>query len=331
MKVIPKIVLILIAVATLAILITFIIIAPPRTTGIVLPAEMDMEQAVESLDVMENTWQTALPQTDIYRLVTEHFNSPLPEGKTKKKAIVIGYDGCRIDTFRLLGKEHDSAFLTLLNDGGHAVFSYCGGVNYPEENIQYTSTAPGWLSMLTGVWANSIGVTDNGQPKPLEPKTMLISLVEDSTIDSSAFYVSWDGHFSKKSATYINEKNYIKEKGLNVNFKRALTDRGTNLNVLSDLKKDDCSDFIFLTLEYTDHNGHNTGFSVQNPNYVAGFYAAERCGKSFIDAIKSRETYDTEDWLILMTTDHGGIRGSHGGSSFDERITYIVSNKDIIE
>ena len=32
----------------------------------------------------------------------------------------------------------------------------------------------------------------------------------------------------------------------------------------------------------------------------------------------------------LITTDHGGTGGSHGGPSFEERMTFIVSNKDIL-
>ena len=293
--------------------------------------EMDYEASLQSLDMMENTWQTAVPQTEIYKLITEHFNAPLPEGKTEKKAIVIGYDGCRVDNFRLLANSKKSAVNTLLNDGGEAVFSYCGGVNYPAKNIQDTSTAPGWGSMLTGVWADTHKIYGNGQPKEIEPRTLLLSLVEDKVIDSSAFYVSWAGHFSKKTATYINEKNYIEANNINANFKRALNDTGTAKNVLADLNSENCSDFIFLTLEYTDHNGHGTGFSLQNPKYVNAFRNADAAGADFIDAIKASPAYDSEDWLILITTDHGGINKSHGGPSFEERITFIVSNKAIVE
>ena len=150
-------------------------------------AEMAFEDELVSLDMMDNTWQTALPQTEIHRLISEHFAAPLPEGKTEKKAIVIGYDGCRGDNFRLVENAKRSAVKTLLDEGGHAVFSYAGGVNYPEENTQDTSTAPGWCSMLTGVWSDVHHITGNGQPKDVEPKTLLLQLVEDKTIDSSAF------------------------------------------------------------------------------------------------------------------------------------------------
>lgn len=293
--------------------------------------EAQFEKTVESLTLMENRWQDALPQTAIHKMIDIHFNSSLPEGKTEKKAIVIGYDGCRVDNFTLLNNENESAINTLINDGGSCVYSYCGGVNYPEKNTQMTSTAPGWCSMLTGVLADTHGVYKNYQPKAVEPKTLFITLEEDKLIDSSAFYVSWKGHFTKEKATYVNELEYIEQNGLNSVFLRAENDAGTVDNVLADLKRDDCSDFIFLTLEYTDHSGHNTGFSLDNPEYVEGFYNADKAGAEFIEAIKARPTYDNEDWLIIITTDHGGVLKNHGGSSFCERLTFIVSNKDIVE
>ena len=292
--------------------------------------DVPFDQAVDMLNVMSNTWQEALPQTAVYDLIEAHFNAPLPDGKTQKKAIVIGYDGCRVDTFRLLPTSKRSAINTLLDMGGKAIFTYAGGVPYPHANTQATSTAPGWCSMLTGVLADVHGITNNGQPKAIEPKTLLLSLVEDGVVDNSAFYVSWDGHFSKKDSTYINEKHYAKDEGVDATFRRALFDPGTKFNIISDLKKKDCTDFIFSTLEYTDHAGHSTGFTPSNVKYVSAFRNAEATGTDIIETILNRDTYDTEDWLILITTDHGGTGVSHGGPSFEERMTFIVSNKEIL-
>lgn len=291
--------------------------------------EEDFETEINGLKMMDNTWEDALPQTEVYNLIKNHFDSPLAEGKTVKKAIVIGYDGCRVDNFRLLDTAERSAINHLLDGGGHAVFTYAGGVNYPEKNVQDTSTAPGWCSMLTGVLSDVHKITKNNVPKEVEPKTLLISLVEDGTVDSSAFYVSWDGHFIRKKSTYINEKAYIEENKINSVFLDAGDDNGTRDNIISDLQKPDCSDFIFSTLEYTDHAGHSTGFTLNNADYKNAFRNAEMTGLDIIEAIESRATYDSEDWLILITTDHGGIKTKHGGRSFEERITFIVSNKEI--
>ncbi len=292
-------------------------------------AEMDFETELNSISVMENTWDTALPQTVIHDLIQAHFDSPLPEGKTEKKAIVIGYDGCRTDTFRLLETSKRSAINLLLQNGGHAIFTYAGGANYPQKLLQKTSTAPGWCSMLTGVLSDVHGVTGNDTPKGVEPKTLLLSLVESGSVDSSAMYVSWKKHFSTDKATYRAEKDYAESNSIPAVYLRAEDDAGTRQNILDDLAKADCTDFIFSTHEYTDHAGHGSGFSLQNIEYVDGFRNAEAAGVDIIEAVESRPTYAEEDWLILITTDHGGIQKDHGGESFEERITFIVSNKEL--
>ena len=294
-------------------------------------SEMDFEEELDSLDMMDNTWEEALPQTYVYELIKAHFDSPLPDGKTEKKAIVIGYDGCRADTFRLLETSRKSAINTLLESGGHAIFTYAGGANYPEEQIQKTSTAPGWCSILTGVLSDVHGVTGNSTPKALEPKTLLLSLVEDGTIDSSAFYVSWPTHLSKRNGTYRAELDYAEANGIPAVYRLADDDDGTKQNILDDIAKDNCSDFIFSTHEYTDHAGHGSGFSLQNIKYVSAFRDAEATGVDIIEAIENRPTYASEDWLIMITTDHGGIKKNHGGPTIDERITFIVSNKEILQ
>ena len=72
----------------------------------------------------ENTIETAIPQTELYNIVKEHFKSPLPEGKTEKKAIIIGYDGCRADVLTKMQHEKSGVF-ELLRNGGSINLSYC--------------------------------------------------------------------------------------------------------------------------------------------------------------------------------------------------------------
>lgn len=314
----------------LAWLVTFFMMIGGLFTGSnKLDTIKDYTDRVQSVEVFGNTMETAVPQTEIYRLVKSHFESALPAGKTQKKVLVLGYDGCRADLFALLGDAQNSAVRTLVNGGGQAVLSYCGGVNYPAINTQATSTAPGWCSMLTGEWANVHGIKDNGIEKSNDHLTMLTTLVEEKTIADSAFYVSWSGHFSRPGTTYWREKQYVEQKNLPVNFCGASDDDGTIKNVLTDLEKTDCSDFIFTILEYCDHAGHTTGFSVKNKFYAEAFADAEKTGKTILDAVYGRETFDTEDWLILITTDHGGYNLGHGKPSLQERMTFIIANKKV--
>lgn len=276
----------------------------------------------------ENTVETAVPQTEIYNIIKEHFESELPEGKTEKKAIIIGFDGCRADVLKEMQSEN-SVISAMLQDGASINLAYCGGVNYPAENTQDTSTAPGWCSILTGVWADEHGITANGIQKSLEYKTLLTTLVEDGVIDNSTFITKWKGHFSKKKSTYILEKEYCEENNLNVAFNRCENDEVSYKFTLEEIGKKDCADFIFVIYEPTDSTGHNLGFTINNPEYKEAFKTADNYGYNTLNAIKQRETYATEDWLIIVTSDHGGINTDHGGASIQERMTFIVTNKEI--
>ena len=275
----------------------------------------------------ENTIETAVPQTELYNIIKEHFDSPLADGKTEKKAIIIGYDGCRADVLTEM-VDGKSAVDTLLDDGASINLAYCGGVNYPAPNTQDTSTAPGWCSILTGVWASEHGITANGITKSLEYKTLLTTLIEESKIDSSSFITKWKGHFDRKNATYNEEKDYCEENNLNVSFNRLKNDEASHEYTLNEVSKKDCADFIFVIYEPTDSTGHNYGFTINNPRYKEAFNTADQYGFETIDAIKQRATYDTEDWLIIITSDHGGIGTDHGGASIQERMTFIITNKE---
>lgn len=274
----------------------------------------------------ENTVETAVAQTELYDMIYDHFNSPLPEGKTEKKAIVIGYDGCRADTLTLT-ENNFSGINKMLGNGASLKLAYCGGVNYPAENTQDTSTAPGWCSVLTGVWADKNGVTGNGITKTMEYKTLMTSLTEEKVIDSASFITSWNGHFETDNSTYKLEKEYCEENGLNVRFNYCLEDTASARTAIKDIKSDDCSDFIFAIYEGTDHAGHTFGFSSNNPIYRAGFRLNDILAYRTLEAIESRDTYESEDWLIILTSDHGGFETDHGGPSIQERMIFILTNK----
>ena len=275
----------------------------------------------------ENTLETAISQTALYDVIKNHFTSDLPEGKTEKKAIVIGFDGCRADVLNLVGSEN-SAISTLMSEGASINLTYCGGVNYPEVNTQDTSTAPGWCSILTGQWADVHGITGNDITKNLDTKTLMTSLTEEKIIDSASFITKWAGHFSRDKATYLLEKEYCEENNLNVAFNKCKNDEASHDFVLGEVSKEDCADFIFVIYEPNDSTGHGKGFSYNNPEYQSAFIQSDSYAYETLSAIRERESYETEDWLIIITSDHGGIKKEHGGESIQERMTFAIMNAE---
>ncbi len=275
----------------------------------------------------KNTIETAYPQTDLYNIINEHFRSELPQGKTEKKVAVIGFDGCRADILNEV-QEDNSAISYLLKNGASNNLTYCGGVNFPAENTQATSTAPGWCSILTGAWADEHGITGNGITKELEPKTLMTTLIEEKIIDNAAFITKWKGHFTNNNATYNIEKAYCEENNIDVDFNLRSGKKDIHTGAMEEVTGTDCADFVFIIYENTDSAGHDFGFTYNNPVYKNGFGTEDAYGYEVIKAIEARETYNSEDWLIIVTSDHGGIGTGHGGASIQERMTFVVMNKE---
>jgi predicted AlkP superfamily pyrophosphatase or phosphodiesterase len=92
----------------------------------------------------------------------------------------------------------------------------------------------------------------------------------------------------------------------------------------------DAPDLSWIYLEFTDDMGHKFGDSPEM--YEAVKTADKQMGKVF-EVISLREKNHHEEWLIVITTDHGRdaeTGRNHGGQSDRERTTWIVSSKPIV-
>lgn len=289
----------------------------------------DYVSQLESMGIFDNNSDSAMPQTVVHKLITEHFEAPLPKGKTTKKAIFIGYDGFRADGIENIQSNKNSAIMHVKSQGG-LYFTFSGGV--AGVNEQATSTAPSWMAMLTGGWGEYNGVTDNGQIKSENADTFIISLAKKGY--SGSFTTSWREHTALTYRPDIAES--IKE-GLLVEYTHQIDDTATYYQVLKYVSKPENAqktpqqdpDVIFFTLEFTDHAGHDTGFGNQNKDYIQACKDADAYGYDIVKTIEARSTYEQEDWLIIVSTDHGGTRRSHGGQSIFERTTWLSCNKSI--
>jgi bisphosphoglycerate-independent phosphoglycerate mutase (AlkP superfamily) len=82
----------------------------------------------------------------------------------------------------------------------------------------------------------------------------------------------------------------------------------------------------WVYLEFTDDVGHALGDSPQQMEAVS--IMDGNVGKIW-NAVSNRQKSHDEDWLVVVTTDHGRdpVTGKdHGGQSERERTTWIVTN-----
>ena len=85
-------------------------------------------------------------------------------------------------------------------------------------------------------------------------------------------------------------------------------------------------DLSWLYLEYTDDMGHRYGDS---PQQLQAIDWLDGQVSRVWDAIQYRTKNYPEDWVIIITTDHGRDSKSgrnHGGQSDRERTTWIITN-----
>lgn len=289
-------------------------------------AEKQYMRRLDTRGVFDNTTKTAFPQTVFANVVRKHFKKA--NGKTPK-ALLIGFDGARAEAMHLLSDSADeqvtgvlfaseySAVQTLKAQGG-LYLSYAGGeMGYPQE----TSTAQGWSAILTGVWGVQNGVIKH-VPMKTDCPTVLRELAAQGK--KSAFLAEWADHFT---ITYKDEIEIAKQKKLSLDFEKYADDRALETAFLERIAGD--TDCIFGIFEAPDYNGHSTGFSLENPRYAACVCRLDNVAYRLMEAVKSRPTYADEDWLIMITSDHGGHDRRHGTQKQFDRMTFIASNKPI--
>lgn len=341
---------------------------------------------VSSFEFWDNEGSEAIAQPQIYNVVKDHMTSALPEGKTAKKVAFIGYDGCRADALVNVlqsgikdkngydiysganSESVGSAIVSVKNMSEQAgvYIAHAGGYK-GQANEQHPSTAPGWASLLTGMWGIDNGITDNGMPLNIaKAKTFLLDYAENgiginggaAIKYSSAFVASWGPHFTENytpEIDYLNQKNAAGA-GIDMLYQRVANDLelheylkacasvgGGSANITQYKENEEGDivadgqkvidvaerDIIFGIYELTDHNGHDKKFGNDNPGYVKGFRDEDAMAFELIQTILNRSTYDSEDWLFVITTDHGGIESWHGGQTLEERTTWVVSSKGV--
>lgn len=291
-------------------------------------AERNYLNQLNTRGVFNNTTASALPQTTVAKLVQKHFAE---SSERVKKALIIGFDGARADSMHLLCESEDaavtgnlfcaeySAVNTLKAEGG-LYLSFAGGL---PTNPQETSTAQGWSAILTGVWGDDNGVKQHKTMRRDCP-TVLRSLSQSGK--STAFLAEWPDHFT---ITYKDEMEIAKAKNLPLKFEKFEDDSALLQGFLREIEAG--TDCIFGIFEGPDYNGHSTGFSIENPRYAACVCRLDNLAYRLMQAVKARPTYENEDWLILITSDHGGHGRGHGTQKPDDRMTFIASNKTISE
>lgn len=280
--------------------------------------------------VFDNSAADALPQTAVYYAVKKHLEEKTDK---RKKVLVYGLDGARADSMfylvqgssqKITGYNFKSPYsaVTRLKDSGGLFLSYAGGDKSKLETLQETSTAQGWASILTGQWG-----IENGVVKHITKKdSSLTILMQYAQKGRKCLFASiWEDHFT---ITYKNEIKFAQQNKLPLEFIKVKNEIQLQETVVSAVDND--VDLIFAVNEFPDHNGHSYGFGSKDYRYVSCVTNADRYAFKLIEHIEARPEFENEDWLYVITSDHGGHARRHGTQDERDRMTFIAINKPLL-
>ncbi|MCH6198380.1 alkaline phosphatase family protein [Aquiflexum sp. LQ15W] len=202
-----------------------------------------------------------------------------------------------------------------------------------------TISAVGYNSMLTGTWVNKHNVKDNNIQFPnYHYWSIFRHFKEFYPQKTIAIYSTWLDNRTKLLGEGLLETGKLKLDfyfdGLELDTVRFPHDTLSGYiheidKLVASKAAEDISteapDLTWVYLQYTDDMGHRYGNS---PEMDAAVQEADRQLGEIWKAIQEREKNHQEEYLLIVTTDHGRAQGGfhHGGQSDAEREIWIASN-----
>jgi predicted AlkP superfamily pyrophosphatase or phosphodiesterase len=253
----------------------------------------------------------------------------------QQKVLFIIVDGIPADVIESISIPN----MKKIQDIGNYTRAYVGG-----DNVTYSETppisAPGYMNLLTGTWANKHNVYDNEVESPNYHYKNIFRLLKEQHSDKKiAIFSTWTANRIKligeglaTAGSIIFDYKFDEYEFDQITYPHDLDDHyifdidQRVTNETSACIKEYAPDLSWVYLQYTDDVGHEFGDSeqfnqaVKNADYQIG---------QIWDAIDYRMKHYQEDWSIIITTDHG--RDPRTGQEHDdqtdrERTTWIITN-----
>lgn len=234
------------------------------------------------------------------------------------KVLLIGLDGVRVDVLAQAATPHIDALAA------------SGGLSLEARTRPNTVSGPGWSSMLTGVWMDKHRVEGNQfaenaydrfpdfltRIEQLRPELSTLAVLDWPPLGTPQ-----DGGPLLSDLVDIK----VNVNGDTMGYPEA--DRRST-EIAAGLLASHPIDAAFVYLGDVDVVGHDTGSL--SAEYRAAIETADRQVGRLIEAVRSRPAFAREDWLVLMSTDHGrSDDGGHGEESEAElTIFYLAARLD---
>ena len=215
-------------------------------------------------------------------------------------ALMIMVDGMRADAVET---QYMPNLAKLRNGEWQAGYKAAWSMDAQIAPGSIPSSAPNHVSIATGVSPSKHKVTKNG---------------ETASKGDFANYPTWlkrvvDADSSKK-ALFIY-KTWEDDNALGPDAKVTFesgADAENAVSLAEKLASADAPDATMYFIDVADAAGHAYGFYPMSDQYRAALQTADGYIGACLNAIANRSTFADEDWLIMVTSDHGGYHVYHG-------------------
>ena len=218
----------------------------------------------------------------------------------KNKVLIIGLDGCRSDALLI---AHTPNIDKLWMNGAFSFYAKTDPI---------TVSGPAWTTMLTGVFSNKHGILDNEYDAKLKyphffniakdkyPHLKIASIPQWGPINNILKYDCNDFISSPESSEEVIEL------------------------VVKILQEKD-PDAVFVQFDDVDAVGHSDGYGPHIARYLKSIKRMDEFVGKIIFAVDNRRAVNDENWLIIVTSDHGGFAKRHGENSIQEEMVFFIS------
>lgn len=205
-----------------------------------------------------------------------------------------------------------------------------------------TISAPGYMNMITGVWAHKHNVWGNSVKDPNYNYWNIFRVVEEMNPEkTTAIFSTWQDNRTKligegrpEAGGIMLDYSFDGFELDTVRFPHKI-DRKFIFDIDELVSKEaarfieqEAPDLSWVYLEFTDDVGHMYGDGPEMDEAVKK--ADIQIGRIW-ESVKKRERMG-EDWMMVVTTDHGRSPRwngrNHGGQTDRERTTWICINQE---
>lgn len=225
-----------------------------------------------------------------YNTPPQIFEELRTDTSSRRKVMVISIDGLSGADLKSLQPTNIKALLS------HSKY------NYDVLKSGVGTDAATWASMMTGVSYGKHQISDDSFELPYDQSNGL-----GATVSNYKNVLNYITEYRATKTAVITPWANLRKYMINADEAPVVsTDLAAKNSTLELINGNEDIGVFVVNFKDVEKAGLNGGFSLSNANYLAAATKADEYVGNIVDAIVARKSYAKEDWLIMVTSDHGG-------------------------